>query len=119
MAKTVKEYLLEKGMSKELAVQLDEITIVLHHRMVRLKRQGADKSYILMDIGRYRHLEQKNPSNLMELHRLNLDIGVLILNFTDRMRILENYGILKLNTQTAEYEFTAFGLQFFAQSPKP
>ncbi len=38
---------------------------------------------------------------------------LLVLNFEDRFRLLEHHDMIKLNYMTAEYEFTAFGKQFF------
>ena len=39
------------------------------------------------------------------------------MSFSDRLRILESFGIVKLNAQTAEYEFTEFGKRFFEPRP--
>jgi len=112
---TVKEFLVERGVRRELAVELDEIALAVHSRIVRYKRQGVEKGHILIDIGKYRHQEQKTPKSLPEMLRIALDLVVLALNFNDRFRILEHYDIIKFNLQTAEYELTEFGRQFYAQ----
>ena len=115
--KTVKEYLLEKGMKRELALELDELVLAVHHRMVRLNRQGVEKAHALLDTGRYRRMEQKNPQNLPELQRLLFDLTVFAVALHDRFRLLEGYGLLKFNAKTAEYEMTDFAKQFYAQKP--
>lgn len=116
MVKNVKEFLLEKGVRKELALELDEVTLAMHGRITRFNKQGVDKRLIMIDIGKYRHMEHRTPNSLPELLRMTLDFGLLILNFHDRFRILEHYDIIKLNFQTGEYEFTDFGKQFFDPS---
>jgi hypothetical protein len=50
--------------------------------------------------------------------RLTLDGMLLVLNLEERFRLLEHYDVIKPNHLTAEYEFTAFGKQFF-ELPKP
>jgi hypothetical protein len=115
--KTVKEYLLEKGMKRELALELDELVLAVHHRMARLNRQGVEKAHALLDTGRYRRMEQKNPQNLPELQRLLFDLTAYSVALHDRFRLLESYGLLKFNPKTAEYEMTEFSKQFYAQKP--
>ena len=113
MAKTVKDYFLEIGVRRELALEMDEITLAIHSRISRFNKQGVEKNLVMIDMGKYRHLEQKSPKNLQELHRMALDYGVFIVNFHERVRLLELFGLVKLNAQTAEYEFTTFGQSFF------
>jgi len=113
--KTVKEYLLEKGVKREIALELDELVLAVHHRMTRLNRQGVEKAHALLDTGRYRRMEQKNPQNLPELQRLLFDLNVYTVALHDRFRMLESYGLLKFNFKTAEYEMTDFARQFYAQ----
>lgn len=115
--KTVKEYLLEKGMKRELALELDELVLAIHHRMVRLNKQGVEKAHALLDTGRYRRMEQKNPQNLPELQRLLFDLTVYSVALHDRFRLMESYGLIKFNAKTAEYELTEFAKQFYAQKP--
>ena len=115
MATNVRDYLLEKGMRRELALELDEITLAMHSRIARFSKQGVDKHLILIDLGKYRHMEQRSPKSLLEMLRVVLDFGLLVLNFNDRFRILEHYAIVKLNYVTGEYEFTEFGKQFFVR----
>jgi hypothetical protein len=114
MTRTVKEFFIEKGLRREVAVEMDEITLAMHSRITRFNKQGVEKNLVMIDFGKYRHLEQKSAHSLPELQRMMLDYGLLILNFNERFRLLEHYDILKLNFQTGEYEFTAFGNSFFA-----
>ena len=115
MATNVKAYLMEKGVKRELAVELDEIVLAMHLRMARLKKQGVEKGRLLMDIGKYQHLERKSPHAFPEAMRMAFDVSLLTLNFADRLRILEHYDIIRLNVQTGEYEFTDLGRQFYPQ----
>ncbi len=119
MAKSLKEYLIEKGVHRSLALELDEIALAIQTRMRRLKATGAQASHILIELGKYRHLEQKSPTNLMQMLRVALDLAQFSLNFNDRLHILERYGVIKLNLPTAEYELTEFGKQFFQNNPGP
>jgi len=114
MAKNVKDFLLEKGVRRELALEMDEVTLAMHSRITRFNKQGVTKNLVMIDLGKYRHLEQKGLHNVQELQRMTLDYGLLILNFNDRFRLLEHYDIVKLNFQSGEYEFTEFGRGFFA-----
>lgn len=115
MAASVKEYLLEMGVRKEVALDIDEIALVIHNRLVRLKQTGIEKSQLLTDIGKYRHIDQKNPQSLPELMRVCQDLALLSLKFTDRLRLAEHYDIILLNVQTGCYELTNFGMQFYGQ----
>jgi hypothetical protein len=117
MAKNVKEYFQEKGMAADLALQLDEITSAMHNRIHRFNKRGVTKNLIMIDLGKYRHMETRSPNSLPEMNRVTLDAMLLTLNFNDRMRILEFFKIIQLNCLTAEYEFTEFGKQFFEPSP--
>lgn len=119
MAKSLKDYLMEKGLRKGLAIELDEMALALKTRMVRLKVQGAQAAHILIELGRYRRLEQKTPTNLMQMLRICLDMAQVSVNFGDRLRILERYGIMKLNYLTAEYELTEFARQFYPDVATP
>lgn len=113
MAKTVKDFLLEEGVRRELALEMDEITLAMHSRIARFNKQGVTKNLVMIDMGKYRHLEQKGLHSIPELQRVTLDYGLLILNFNERFRMLEHYDIVKLNFQTGEYELTEFGRGFF------
>ena len=117
MVKNVKEYFQEQGMAGDLALQLDEITSAMHNRIRRFNKRGVSKNLIMIDLGKYRHMETRSPNSLPEMNRVSLDAMLLALNFEDRLRILEHYNIIKLNYLTAEYEFTEFGKQFFEPSP--
>jgi hypothetical protein len=113
MVKNVKEYFQEQGMAGDLALQLDEITSAMHNRIRRFNKRGVSKNLIMIDLGKYRHMETRSPNSLPEMNRVSLDAMLLVLNFEDRIRILEHDNIIKLNYLTAEYEFTEFGKQFF------
>lgn len=113
MVKSVKTYFQEQGMASELALQLDEVTSAMHSRMHRFNKQGVTKNLVMIDLGKYRHMETRNPKSNLELLRTTLDGMLLVLNVEDRFRLLEHHDIIKLNYVTAEYEFTAFGKQFF------
>jgi hypothetical protein len=115
MVKTVKEYFQEKGMASELALQLDEVASAMHNRMRRFNKQSVSKQLIMIDIGKYRHMETRRPNGMQEMLRVALDGMLLVLNFEDRFRLLEHHDILKLNYMTGEYEFTQFGKQFYEQ----
>jgi hypothetical protein len=112
MAKTVKAYFVEKGMASELAVQLDEVASAMYSRIRRFNKKGVTKNLIMVDLGKYRHLETRSPGSLQEMTRQLLDAMLLVVNFEDRFRILEHADIIKFNYATAEYEFTEFGKQF-------
>ena len=112
MVKTVKEYFQEQGMASDLALQLDEVTSALYSRIHRFNKRGVTKNLIMIDIGKYRHMETRSPKSMQEMNRLTLDAMLLVLNFEDRIRLLEHHDIIKLNYMTAEYEFTEFGKQF-------
>jgi hypothetical protein len=112
MAKTVKAYFQEQGMASDLALQLDEVTSAMYSRIRRFNKQGVTKNLIMVDLGKYRHMETRSPKSMQEMNRLTLDAMLLVLNFEDRFRILEHADIIKLNYVTAEYEFTEFGKQF-------
>jgi len=118
MVKSVKTYFQEQGMASELALQLDEVTSAMHSRMHRFNKQGVSKNLVMIDLGKYRHMETRNPKNNQEMLRLTLDGMLLVLNLEERFRLLEHYDVIKPNHLTAEYEFTAFGKQFF-ELPKP
>ena len=113
MAKNIKEYLLEKGVGREMALEMDEIALAIHSRITRFNKQGVTKNLVLVDMGKYRHLEQKGLHSVAELQRMTLDYGLVILNFNERFRMLEHYGIVKLNFQTGEYQLTDFAKTFF------
>ncbi len=117
MATTIKDYLIEKGMRRDLALELDEICLAMHSRIFRFNKQGVDKHLVLIDLGKYRHLEQRSPKSNIEMLRVVLDFGILIVNFNERFRLLEHYGLLRLNYQSGEYEFTDFAKQFL-QRPR-
>jgi len=112
MAKTVKEYFQEQGMPGDVAVQLDEIVSAMYSRIRRFNKQGVTKNLIMVDLGRYRHMETRSPASLQEMTRVTLDAMLLAVTFEDRFRILEHANIIKLNYSTAEWEFTPFGKQF-------
>ena len=115
MLKTVKEYFQEKGMSSELALQLDEAASAMHSRMRRFNKKSVAKQLVMIDIGKYRHMETRRPNNMQEMLRLTLDGMLLVLNFEDRFRLLEHHNIIKMNYATGEYDFTEFGKQFYEQ----
>ncbi len=115
MVKTLKTYFQEKGMSSELALQLDEVASAMHSRMRRFNKKGVTKNLVMIDLGKYRHLETRNPKSNLEMLRTTLDAMLLILSVEDRFRLLELHDVIKLNNMTAEYEFTAFAKQFFEQ----
>jgi hypothetical protein len=112
MVKTVKAYFQEKGMASELAVQLDEVASAMYSRMHRFNKQSVAKTLVMIDIGKYRHMETRSPKAMQEMLRVALDGMLLVLNFEDRFRLLEHHDIIKLNYMTGEYEFTEFGKQF-------
>ena len=112
MAKTVKAYFQEKGMPSELALQLDEVASAMYSRIRRFNKRGVTKDLIMVDLGKYRHMEMKSPNSLQEMNRVVLDAMRLVVNFEDRFRILENAKIIRLNYATGEYEFTEFGKEF-------
>jgi hypothetical protein len=112
MSQTVKAYFLEKGMASDLALQLDEVASAMYSRIRRFNKRGVTKELIMVDLGKYRHMEMKSPGSLQEMNRVTLDAMRLVVNFEDRFRILEHANIIKLNYTTAEYEFTEFGKQF-------
>jgi len=112
MGKTVKEYFQEQGMASDLALQLDEIASAMYSRIRRFNKKGVTKNLIMVDLGKYRHLETRSPKSMGEMNRVTLDAMLLVVNFEDRFRILEHADIIKLNYTTAEYEFTDFGKQF-------
>jgi hypothetical protein len=114
MAKTVKEYFQEQGMPSDLALQLDEVTTAMYSRIHRFNKRGVTKNLIMVDLGKYRHMETRSPKSMQEMNRLTLDAMLLVVNFEDRFRILERNDIIKLNYVTAEWEFTEFGKQFLA-----
>jgi hypothetical protein len=112
MTKTVKECLMEKGVVKGLALELDEIVLALRTRMRRLQVQSATAGQILIELGRYRRLERISPNNLLQMLRISLDLTQVVVNFNDQLRILERFGFIKLNMQIGEYALTEFGRQF-------
>jgi hypothetical protein len=113
MAKSIKEYLVEKGVGKEMALEMDEMALAMHSRITRFNKQGVTKNLVMIDIGKYRHMEQKGLHSIQELQRMTLDYGLLLLNFNERFRMLEHYGLVKLNFQTGEYELSEFAKSFF------
>ena len=87
----------------------------MHNRIRRFNKRGVSRNLIMIDLGKYRHMETRSPNSLPEMNRVLLDAMLLVLSFENRLRTLEHYKIIKLNYLTAEYEFTEFGLQFFAK----
>jgi hypothetical protein len=112
MAKSVKEYFQEQGMASDLALQLDEVTSAMYSRIHRFNKRGVTKNLIMVDLGKYRHMETRSPKSMQEMNRLTLDAMLLVVNFEDRFHILKHHNIIKLNYVTAEWEFTEFGKQF-------
>lgn len=109
---TVKECLMEKGVAKGLAIELDEIVLGLCTRMRRLHVESATAAQLLLELGRYRRLERMAPNNHLQTMRIALDMAQITLMFTDQLRILERFGFIKLNMQTCEYALTDFGRKF-------
>ena len=114
---TAKEYLIEQGVKKEVAVECEEIITALRYRIKRFGRTGLDRSQILMDMGRYRHTESRAVRTDAEVMRLLLDISLLVARFPDRFRILEHYDVLTFNLKSGEYQFTEFGTRFLEAGP--
>ena len=63
MVKTVKTYFQEKGMASELALQLDEVTSAMHSRIRRFNKRGVSKNLVMIDLGKYRHMETRSPKS--------------------------------------------------------
>ena len=112
---TLKEYLMESGVRKDVAVECDEIVMIIRWRQTRFGRQGMDKSQVLMDLGRFRHAEQKTPKSIPEFQRICFDLLLFLAKFNDRFQTLERFDIIFLNVLTGEYEFTENGRRFLEQ----
>ena len=117
MAQTVKETLMEKGVAKRLALELDEIVLALRTRMRRLQVKSATAAQILIELGKYRRLERISPNSLQQMLRISLDMTQVAVNFSDQLRILERFGLIKLSAQTGEYALTEFGMTFMESAP--
>jgi hypothetical protein len=84
----------------------------MYSRIRRFNKQGVTKNLVMVDLGKYRHMETRSASSLQEMTRVTLDAMLLVVNFEDRFRILEHANIIRLNYATGEWEFTEFGKQF-------
>lgn len=115
MAKNIKDFLLEQGVRHDTATEMELIVMALHYRITKLKSQGVDRALLITDLGKWRHLENKNPQHLMEMLRLCLDVAAYTIRYTDRCRLLEHYDIILFNVYTGDYEMTEFGKSFFEQ----